>query len=178
MASEPILRAFELPVVQRSHFWDSKIWLDYLALTKPEVNFLIVITTFAGFYLGCPSGDFPFLRSMNAVLGTLLVASGTGALNQYIERRFDAQNAPDSPAAPGGGTAQSISGFVVRYCVIGFRNCLSCCGSQSACEPPGARHVVVLFVFLHSAQEEVAVVHSGRSIFRRDASADWMGCSI
>ena len=25
---------------------------DYWALTKPEVNFLIVISTFAGFYLG------------------------------------------------------------------------------------------------------------------------------
>ena len=26
---------------------------DYWTLTKPEVNFLILITTFAGFYLGC-----------------------------------------------------------------------------------------------------------------------------
>src|SRR6266852_5739453 len=28
---------------------------DYWALTKPEVNFLIAVTTFAGFYLGCPT---------------------------------------------------------------------------------------------------------------------------
>ena len=33
--------------------------------------------------------------------GTLLVTSGTGALNQYTERRFDAQNAPHNPAAAG-----------------------------------------------------------------------------
>ncbi len=93
MASEPILTPFDLSVAKRSRFSDSKIWSDYWALTKPEVNFLIVVTTFAGFYLGCPSAwhDFPFLGSINAVLGTLLVASGTGALNQYIERRFDAQ---------------------------------------------------------------------------------------
>jgi heme o synthase len=66
---------------------------DYGALTKPEVNFLIVITTFSGFYLGCAAGwhDFPFVRAINAVIGTLLVASGTGTLNQYLERRFDAQ---------------------------------------------------------------------------------------
>src|SRR5215471_1678827 len=93
VATEPILTAFDLPVAKRGLFWDSKIWFDYFALTKPEVNFLIMFTTFAGFYLGFPSAwhDFPFLRSVNAVLGTLLVASGTGALNQYIERRFDAQ---------------------------------------------------------------------------------------
>jgi protoheme IX farnesyltransferase len=66
---------------------------DLLALTKPEVNFLIVIATFTGFYLGYPDGldDFPVGRLLNTLLGTLLVASGTGALNQYLERDFDAQ---------------------------------------------------------------------------------------
>lgn len=66
---------------------------DYWALTKPEINFLIAIATFAGFYLGYPSrsGHFPFLLLIHTLLGTLLVASGTGTLNQYIERRFDAQ---------------------------------------------------------------------------------------
>jgi protoheme IX farnesyltransferase len=66
---------------------------DFLALTKPEVNFLIVIATFAGFNLGYP-GDlhhFPVERLLNALCGTLLVASGTGTLNQYLEHRFDAQ---------------------------------------------------------------------------------------
>src|SRR5438309_5680004 len=93
MATEPILAAFDVPVVQRRRFADSTVLSNYWALTKPEVNFLIVITTFAGFYLGCTAQwrDFPFWLSINAVLGTLLVASGTGTLNQYIERRFDAQ---------------------------------------------------------------------------------------
>ncbi len=66
---------------------------DYWALTKPEVNFLIAATTFAGFYLGyeTQSQGFPFFLLVNTLLGTLLVASGTGTLNQYVERRFDAQ---------------------------------------------------------------------------------------
>ena len=36
---------------------------DYWALTKPEVNFLIEVTTFAGFYLGYATQlrVFPFL---------------------------------------------------------------------------------------------------------------------
>jgi protoheme IX farnesyltransferase len=66
---------------------------DYWALTKPEVNFLIAIATFTGFYLGFPGPlvRFPWLLLVHALLGTLLVASGSGTLNQYIERRFDAQ---------------------------------------------------------------------------------------
>jgi protoheme IX farnesyltransferase len=66
---------------------------DYWALTKPEVNSLIAVATFTGFYLGHatePQG-FPFLLLIHTLLSTLMVASGTGTLNQYIERRFDAQ---------------------------------------------------------------------------------------
>jgi len=65
---------------------------DYWTLTKPEVNFLIVITTFAGFYLASPALPHPWsLLLFNTLFGTLLVASGTGTLNQYMERHFDAQ---------------------------------------------------------------------------------------
>jgi len=64
---------------------------DYWTLTKPEVNLLIVITTFAGFWLASPLPHSWGLRLFNTLLGTLLVASGTGTLNQYVERRFDGQ---------------------------------------------------------------------------------------
>jgi protoheme IX farnesyltransferase len=66
---------------------------DYWALTKPEINFLIAIATFAGFYLGCPAQlkGFSFVLLIHTLLGTLLVASGASTLNQYMERRFDAQ---------------------------------------------------------------------------------------
>src|SRR5437879_8697934 len=78
---------------------------DYWALTKPEVNFLILITTGVGFYLGSRDAARPlsFLALFNTLLGTLLVASGTGTLNQYIERKFDAQmrRTARRPAAAG-----------------------------------------------------------------------------
>jgi heme O synthase-like polyprenyltransferase len=66
---------------------------DYWALTKPEVNFLILVTTFAGFHLASNpgSGEFRIMPIIHTLLGTLLVASGTGTLNQFIERSFDAQ---------------------------------------------------------------------------------------
>src|ERR1700722_2037457 len=79
----------------RAHFWTTvrASAPDFWTLTKPEVNFLIVIATFTGFYLGCPSNldVFPLARLFHTLLGTLLVASGTGALNQYLEYLFDAQ---------------------------------------------------------------------------------------
>src|SRR6266571_4520001 len=123
MATEPILAAFDVPVVQRRRFADSAVFSDYWALTKPEVNFLIVVTTFAGFYLGHAGQwrDFPFLLSINAVLGTLLVASGTGSLNQYIEREFDAQmrRTARRPAAAGRLKPDTVLTFGIVLAVTG-----------------------------------------------------------
>jgi protoheme IX farnesyltransferase len=66
---------------------------DYWALTKPDVNFLIVVATLTGFYLASPGPlhNVPLLLLVHTLLGTLLVASGTGTLNQYAELHFDAQ---------------------------------------------------------------------------------------
>src|SRR5215472_3511964 len=61
----------------------------YVVLTKPDVTFLVAITTVAGFYLGSP-GALDWIRLLHTVAGTLLVASGTAALNQYVEREMDA----------------------------------------------------------------------------------------
>src|SRR3984885_11368867 len=89
---------------QDERFWGPTL-SDYWALTKPEVNFLILITTGVGFYLGCRNEARPlsFLALFNTLLGTLLVASGTGTLNQYIEREFDAhiRRTARRPAAAG-----------------------------------------------------------------------------
>jgi protoheme IX farnesyltransferase len=61
---------------------------DYFALTKPEVNLLILMTTSAGYYLG-EHGGFHLLGLLNTLFGTLLVASGTATLNQWMERVWD-----------------------------------------------------------------------------------------
>jgi heme o synthase len=124
VASEPIVAAFELPPAKCSPVADSKMWCDYLALTKPDVNFLIVVATFAGFYLGCHATwhEFPFLRSVNTLLGTLLVASGTGALNQYIERHFDSlmRRTARRPLAAGRLKPWAVLCFGVALSVIGI----------------------------------------------------------
>jgi heme o synthase len=93
MATELTVAALGVAGVEPGRLERSKALADYWALTKPEVNLLIVITTFAGFCLALPtqSHPFPFLLLIHTLLGTLLVAAGTGTLNQYVERRFDAQ---------------------------------------------------------------------------------------
>ena len=57
---------------------------DYYTLTKPEVNLLILMTTSAGYYLGS-SGPLRMGRLLITLAGTLLVASGTATLNQWME---------------------------------------------------------------------------------------------
>ncbi|HVB33317.1 MAG TPA: heme o synthase [Patescibacteria group bacterium] len=60
----------------------------YLALTKPDVTFLVVITTLAGYFMGS-TGPVDYIRFAGAVFGTTLMAMGTASLNHYIERHSD-----------------------------------------------------------------------------------------
>jgi len=61
---------------------------DFLALTKPRLNLLVVATTLAGYYLGAERFDPGLLTS--TVVGTALVAGGAAAFNQIFERNTDA----------------------------------------------------------------------------------------
>jgi len=61
---------------------------DYLELTKPRMNFLVVVTTMVGFYLARGAGDWVLL--LNTIVGTWMTAASAAVLNQLIERRYDA----------------------------------------------------------------------------------------
>ncbi len=62
---------------------------DYLALTKPRLNVLVVATSAAGYYLGASDSPDPAAMAY-AVVGTALVAGGAAVLNQLYERDTDA----------------------------------------------------------------------------------------
>ena len=62
---------------------------DYLTLTKPRVNGLVIASAAAAYYLGSAAG-FDLVRFINTIVGTALVAGGAAALNQAFERRIDA----------------------------------------------------------------------------------------
>ncbi len=63
--------------------------LDYLALVKPRVVMMVLAVTTTGFYMGS-LGPLDWLRLLHLNVGMALAAGGTLALNQYIERDWDA----------------------------------------------------------------------------------------
>lgn len=58
-------------------------------LVKGRVTFMVLVTTAAGFYLALQA-HAPWLLLLHTLLGTGLLAAGTAALNQFMERRQDA----------------------------------------------------------------------------------------
>src|SRR6202046_2580874 len=122
MSRRSTLTELSSTVVEARHLGGSTLLSDYWALTKPEVNFLIVITTFVGFYLASASDRrFSVAGLFNTLLGTLLVASGTGTLNQYLERKFDAQmrRTARRPAAAGRLNPSAVLGFGIALAGTG-----------------------------------------------------------
>ena len=115
-------RPTELTLVDRAN--------AYVALTKPDVSFLVLITTAAGYYMGA-RGPVDWLNLVHTVFGTMLIAAGTAALNHYIERDSDQHmRRTASRPLPSGvlqpaealwfGVALSIAGAVYLWVVGGW----------------------------------------------------------
>lgn len=61
--------------------------LDFIALAKPRLNLLVVVSALAGYAMG--RGDMSGVSLLCTVAGTGLVAGGASAFNQVLERRRD-----------------------------------------------------------------------------------------
>jgi protoheme IX farnesyltransferase len=61
---------------------------DFVTLTKPRLNFLVLLTTAAAYSLGAGPGS-TLVAFAHTLLGTFLVAGGASALNQVWERETD-----------------------------------------------------------------------------------------
>ena len=68
----------------------SRLIADFVTLTKPRVNLLVLVTTTIGFHLG-NVGRTDLALLFHTVVGTFLVASGAAAFNQVLERDVDAR---------------------------------------------------------------------------------------
>lgn len=70
-------------------------WKAYLELTKPGITKMVVLSTFAGYYLAVPNLRVYFSEPSNIVhciltiIGTTIVSAGSCALNHYAERDYD-----------------------------------------------------------------------------------------
>jgi protoheme IX farnesyltransferase len=92
MATERAV-ATVVPLVPVAHGAGATVASDYWALTKPDVNLLIAVTSAVGFALGARLDvqPLPWFRLLHALAGTVLVSAGAAALNQWMEHRFDAR---------------------------------------------------------------------------------------
>ncbi len=75
------------------------LWAE---LFKARLTSLVLLTTLVGFYLG-QRGGLNWLLLVNTLAGTGLLACGAAALNQYLERDFDAlmERTADRPLPAG-----------------------------------------------------------------------------
>jgi protoheme IX farnesyltransferase len=103
-----------MPVVEHGDSVRCNVLSDYWTLTKPEINFLIGLATAAAFVVGNrePLARFPWVLLVHTLLGTVLIASGAGTLNQLIERKFDAQMRRTSRRPIAAGRIEPIHALV------------------------------------------------------------------
>jgi protoheme IX farnesyltransferase len=106
---------------------------DYYTLTKPEVNLLILMTTSAAYYLAS-RGPMRILGLVNTLIGTLLVASGTATLNQWMERVWDSQmrRTASRPLPSGRLTSHEAFAFGILLSVAGGLYLLATVNALSA----------------------------------------------
>ncbi len=132
----------------------------YVALTKPDVSFLVLITTAAGYYMGA-RGPVNWMHMLQTVFATMLIAAGTAALNHYIERESDRyMRRTASRPLPSGvlqpvqalvfGIVLSVAGAFALYYIAGWIAALlgvvTCVGYLFGYTPLKKRTVWATFV--------------------------------
>jgi protoheme IX farnesyltransferase len=106
---------------------------DYIALTKPRLNLLVVLTSAAGYYLGDASAGMSSLwgatTMAQAIGGTALVAGGAAVLNQVYERDTDAlmrrtrlRPLPDGRVLPSDARAFGVALAACGLALLAFVN--------------------------------------------------------
>lgn len=94
---------------------------DYLALTKPRITWLILMSTAVGYFFG-HRGAWSIWSILHTILGTALIASGTAALNQWYEREADRKmrRTSDRPLPAGRLAANNALLFGILLSALGF----------------------------------------------------------
>jgi len=97
---------------------------DYVALTKPRITWLILMSTGVGYFFGAQKGapGWHLLTLLHTIIGTGLIASGTAALNQWYERVADGKmrRTQARPLPSGRLAAGRALAFAMAISVAGF----------------------------------------------------------
>src|SRR4029077_5822436 len=98
---------------------------DYLILCKPKVVLLMLLTSWAGMYLGAIN-PIPWWLWINATLGIALMSGSAASLNHVIDHRIDAlMDRTKNRPLPSGklslraalifASLQGLMGFLILY---------------------------------------------------------------
>ena len=100
---------------------------DYIALTKPRITWLILMSTGVGYFFGAQKGwqgwaGLHLLTLLHTIVGTGLIASGTAALNQWYERVADGKmrRTQARPLPSGRLDAGKALTFAIAISAVGF----------------------------------------------------------
>ncbi len=102
---------------------------EYIALTKPRITWLILMSTGVGYFFGLKraffnpvTGAADWALLIHTLIGTGLIASGTAALNQWYERDADLlmRRTSARPLPSGKMTPPRALWFGIALAVIGF----------------------------------------------------------
>jgi protoheme IX farnesyltransferase len=97
----------------------------YIALTKPRITWLILMSTAVGYFFGMKHawrGLADWLLLLHTLVGTGLIASGTAALNQWYERHADSlmRRTAGRPIPSGKLSANRALWFGIALAFTGF----------------------------------------------------------
>ena len=117
----------------------------YIALTKPRITWLILMSTAIGYLFGAKS--WHLFTLLHTIVGTGMIASGTAALNQWVEREADGKmrrtQARPLPSGQLNPTRALI--FAIAISVIGFAELVYCEGARGSGRKP-----IVSVIQVHS----------------------------
>ncbi len=137
---------------------------DFLALTKPIVVALLLVTTYAGMVIGARAWPSLDLTAW-VLLAGFMAAGGSGAINQYIDRyddikmqRTQKRPIPSGRLSPGEGLAFGVAMVLVSfYIMAAFVNLLAALLTLA-----GAVYYVLLYsIFLKKTTVQNIVIGGG-----------------
>ena len=98
----------------------ASLLVDYRELFKVRVTGLVVLTGWAGFYLGSMRSGISSLQPglLETLLGVAAISAGSAALNQAIERRLDAKMLRTSNRPMAAGRISLAHGIIVGMLAI------------------------------------------------------------
>ncbi len=96
------------------------VFRDYLELTKPEITFLVALSSVAGYILA-PAAYFDFLSFFFLIVGVSLTSAGASALNHWLEWEKDAlmRRTMSRPLPAGRISPASARNFGAAFVALG-----------------------------------------------------------